>query len=402
MKFLKISLALLVPVLLLACLVFLTTGAGSYKVYVIHTGSMSPTIPSGSAVVVHEGHYHVGQVITFTEDGLTVTHRLVSISAAGLTTTKGDANKTNDPWHVPKSQIIGGVVLAPRDVGYAITYLKDPLGLGSVLLAALFIWQISAMMRTEEPKGEESNESPSRRSRKRAARRGDPSPSALPELVSTSGDPLPGNGDFEPEVPELVTTAGGSFTEHAGVRPVFPWPATTKEASHHEIEVVRPAFPWAPSPTVTPQPDVVEVQPARAAVVTAAYAPPKIEEVRPAFPWSFVAKEDSQPTIDQNPPEDPDFAASTSEPFQERVADHPAIYEFVPPTVDSLASEKEGPSVHTDALEPPEDPTIEIVDDLSAHDGAVMSAEDARTTFEEVPPAPTDVQTARRRDPPCG
>ena len=81
MKFLKISLLLLVPVLLLASFVVLTTGAASYRVYVIHTGSMSPHIPSGSAVLVHEGHYRVGQVITFTEDGLTVTHRLVSINS---------------------------------------------------------------------------------------------------------------------------------------------------------------------------------------------------------------------------------------------------------------------------------------------------------------------------------
>jgi signal peptidase I len=141
-KLLKIFFVLLVPVLLLACFVVLATGAAPYKVYVIHTGSMSPTIPSGSAVLVHEGHYRVGQVITFSEDGLTVTHRLVSISSSGLTTTKGDANLTADPWHVPTSQIVGGVVFAPRYVGYVIIYLRSPLGLASVLIAALILWQI--------------------------------------------------------------------------------------------------------------------------------------------------------------------------------------------------------------------------------------------------------------------
>lgn len=141
-KTFKISLVVLPLLALLACFVFLTTGAGSYKVYVIHTGSMSPNIPSGSAVLVHEGHYHVGQVITFTEDNLTVTHRLVSISPSGFTTTKGDGNPTNDPWHVPKSQIIGGVVVAPRYVGYWIIYLRNPIGLGSVLLVVLALWQI--------------------------------------------------------------------------------------------------------------------------------------------------------------------------------------------------------------------------------------------------------------------
>ena len=151
MKFLKISLSLLVPLLLLASFVVLTTGAASYRVYVIHTGSMSPNIPSGSAVLVHEGHYRVGQVITFTEDGLTVTHRLVSINSSGIITTKGDGNATNDPWHVPKSQIIGGVVVAPRYVGYWIMYLKKPLGLASVLLAALVLWQIWSLTSREDP-----------------------------------------------------------------------------------------------------------------------------------------------------------------------------------------------------------------------------------------------------------
>jgi len=141
-KFLKTFLMLLVPLLLLASFAVLATGVAPYKVYVIHTGSMSPNIPSGSAVLVHEGHYRVGQVITFTEGGLTVTHRLVAINKEGLVTTKGDANPTNDPWHFPKSQIIGGVVVAPRYVGYWITYFRNPLGLVSVLLAAVALWQI--------------------------------------------------------------------------------------------------------------------------------------------------------------------------------------------------------------------------------------------------------------------
>ena len=164
MKFIKIFFSLLVPLVLLGCLVFLTTGAASYKVYVIHTGSMSPNIPSGSAVLVHEGHYHVGQVITFTEDNLTVTHRLVSISPAGLTTTKGDGNATDDPWHVPKSQIIGGVVVAPRYVGYWIMYVKNPLGLVSILIAALALWQIWSLTGSESRTSESPEELPNRSS----------------------------------------------------------------------------------------------------------------------------------------------------------------------------------------------------------------------------------------------
>jgi hypothetical protein len=64
---------------------------------VIQAGSVSPTIPTASAVVVLDHQCHIGQITTFTENGLTVTHRLISISASGLTTTKGDAKATADP-----------------------------------------------------------------------------------------------------------------------------------------------------------------------------------------------------------------------------------------------------------------------------------------------------------------
>jgi signal peptidase I len=140
-----------VPLVVVAAIVVFVSGVLPYKVYVVHTGSMTPTISSKSAVIVDEHHYRVGQVVTFTEDGLTVTHRLLSINAAGLITTKGDANATADPWHPPKSQIIGGVVATMPEVGYWLVYLKSPPGAASVLLAMLAIWQVWALGWTASP-----------------------------------------------------------------------------------------------------------------------------------------------------------------------------------------------------------------------------------------------------------
>jgi signal peptidase I len=144
-KWLKRTVFVLVPLLLVAGLAIFASGALPYKVYVVHTGSMSPTITPKTAVVVREHQYHVGQVVTFVENGETVTHRLVSINAFGITTTKGDANATADPWHVPASQIIGGVVTTVPEVGYWLVYFKHPLGLASIVLALLVIWQIWAL-----------------------------------------------------------------------------------------------------------------------------------------------------------------------------------------------------------------------------------------------------------------
>jgi signal peptidase I len=149
-KVVRLIAMFLVPAVLLSAFLFLKAESSKYEVYVIHTGSMRPTIPSGSAVLIRKGHYRVGQVITFTEDNLTVTHRLVSISSTGLTTTKGDGNPTVDPWHVPTRQIIGGVVHSAPYVGYWIWYFKNPLGSLSVFLAVLVVWEIWALARDEK------------------------------------------------------------------------------------------------------------------------------------------------------------------------------------------------------------------------------------------------------------
>jgi signal peptidase len=162
-RFKKVLLVLIPLVVVAACAIFIS-GVLPYRVYVLHTGSMSPTIAPKSAVIIEQHHYHVGQVVTFTENGLTVTHRLISINADGLITTKGDANASVDPWHVPKSQIIGGVVTTMPEVGYWLVYLKSPVGAASVLLALLAMWQIWALGKTASPVVAEARE-PVRRGR---------------------------------------------------------------------------------------------------------------------------------------------------------------------------------------------------------------------------------------------
>jgi signal peptidase len=145
-KLASIAIALL---LALSATVFVLHQAGSlpYRVYVVHTGSMIPTIPPESAVVVREGDYHVGEVVSFVEHGNVVSHRLMAIHPNGRITTKGDANRTADPWHVPASNIIGGVVAAPRHLGYLLTYVRSPLGAASILMALMCLWQVWALAR---------------------------------------------------------------------------------------------------------------------------------------------------------------------------------------------------------------------------------------------------------------
>jgi signal peptidase len=137
----------MVPLALAAVLVLYLGGSIPYKVYVIHTGSMSPTIPPKSAVLVQEGHYRVGQVVAFRVHDEVVTHRLMAIKPGGVIVTKGDANRSADPWRVLTSSIIGGVVAAPHEVGYLLVYLKTPAGIASILMLILVVLQVGTLAR---------------------------------------------------------------------------------------------------------------------------------------------------------------------------------------------------------------------------------------------------------------
>ena len=146
-KSLRTGSLLLLPALAVTVLGLYAAGAVPYKVYVIHTGSMSPAIPSRSAVIVREGRYHVGQVITFRVHGMLVTHRLVAVHRDGTIVTKGDADSSVDPWQARTQDIVGGVVLAPHMAGFAIVYLRSPLGAASIVLALLLFWQTLGLAR---------------------------------------------------------------------------------------------------------------------------------------------------------------------------------------------------------------------------------------------------------------
>jgi signal peptidase len=108
----------LVLALALALLMLLPTLLGFHR-YVLVSGSMTPTIPTGSVVYdkdIPVGDLKLGDVITFVpppEYGVTspVTHRIFEIGAAPEDAkdkavagrafrTKGDANEDPDPWRM--------------------------------------------------------------------------------------------------------------------------------------------------------------------------------------------------------------------------------------------------------------------------------------------------------------
>lgn len=100
-----------VVALVVAALLFVDVGPRflPYQALVVRSGSMSPTIPTGSIVLYHKveaSQLKTGDVIVFTEPGTTtmVTHRIYSVGngATGrYFETKGDANAVPDDWRIP-------------------------------------------------------------------------------------------------------------------------------------------------------------------------------------------------------------------------------------------------------------------------------------------------------------
>ena len=107
-----------------------------YQALVVRSGSMSPTIPTGSIVFYRKiaaDKVKVGDVIVFTKPGDNtekVTHRVVKIGngpTGRYFVTKGDANGAVDGWHVPAVGTGWVAAFHVPTVGYILVGLESTL-----------------------------------------------------------------------------------------------------------------------------------------------------------------------------------------------------------------------------------------------------------------------------------
>jgi signal peptidase len=119
-----------------------------YRIYVVHTGSMVPTLNPGDIVIDKPAtHLVAGQIITFKHSDFTndvVTHR-IKWFRHGVIRTKGDANKTADAWYIRPDQVVGTVTRVVPKLGYLIVFLKQPAGIASVMtgvIALFLLWDL--------------------------------------------------------------------------------------------------------------------------------------------------------------------------------------------------------------------------------------------------------------------
>ena len=110
----------------------LTTGAfnSSYRAYVVQSGSMEPTLKTGSVVITQTlPRYYIGDIVTFSPDGgeQLVTHRIVRMEGQNFIT-KGDANEDTDHWEVSPEEVVGKASFSIPFLGYLVDFTKTPKG----------------------------------------------------------------------------------------------------------------------------------------------------------------------------------------------------------------------------------------------------------------------------------
>jgi signal peptidase len=128
---------LLQVLLALAAAVLLVVVVGPrflpYETLIVRSGSMSPTIPTGSVVLYHRqeaAKVKVGQIIAFADPqdpSIIVTHRVHAVlytSKGRFFITKGDANKVPDAWRVPAEGTGWVEIYHVPYLGYALSWLS--------------------------------------------------------------------------------------------------------------------------------------------------------------------------------------------------------------------------------------------------------------------------------------
>lgn len=153
-KVVRKILSVIFTLVLIACIAFVAYSAvfsngnglliGPYQAFAVLTGSMEPTIKTGSLAVaktVPENELDVNDIITFRPiegKNVLVTHRITDIVGdGGEYTTRGDNNNTEDRDTVPYKSVVGKIVLSVPLIGYLFIALKTPPGI--VALAAIVI-----------------------------------------------------------------------------------------------------------------------------------------------------------------------------------------------------------------------------------------------------------------------
>lgn len=113
-----------------------------YGMSVVLSGSMESRLSVDDLVIIKAtDDYTVNDIVLYQEGESLVIHRIIEIDGDTVIT-KGDANNVADE-PISKSQIKGVLVYDIAGLGAAVSVLKQPLSVGIILAAALFLTELS-------------------------------------------------------------------------------------------------------------------------------------------------------------------------------------------------------------------------------------------------------------------
>jgi len=123
-----------------------------YQVKTVLSGSMEPTIQTGSIISIKLGNsssYKKGDIITFRIDEKLITHRISDVKQANgqvSYTTKGDNNDGPDLWTVSSQDVVGKYTnYTIPYVGYAMNYANSKAGSALLLIVPGILLIVSAL-----------------------------------------------------------------------------------------------------------------------------------------------------------------------------------------------------------------------------------------------------------------
>jgi len=138
-----------------AALLLSVHAAGGYQVATVLSGSMEPSIRTGSLLVTKKlaaVDYRQGDVVAFKppfRGNILVAHRLSRLylnpTGVWVAETKGDANGTSDPWTISLGNIEGKKVVAVPYAGYVLSWIRTSFGFLALISLSFFLCVLGEM-----------------------------------------------------------------------------------------------------------------------------------------------------------------------------------------------------------------------------------------------------------------
>lgn len=131
---------------------------GPLSLQTVMSGSMEPTIPAGSLVIVKKAPLETivnGDIITFPQGASLVTHRVINVAADSVMT-QGDNNNTADAE--PVTAVLGKVVMHIPKIGYWLLIGQTKKGIVALICTLITIWLAMSFFETllkKDPQGED-------------------------------------------------------------------------------------------------------------------------------------------------------------------------------------------------------------------------------------------------------